>query len=321
MFSWLRQRLVKGIDAFVSRRLPKQSSVRLDQAKIFILPSRQGFLLLLVVLLLLLLAINFESSLNYALAFWLLAMLWVAVHLTYRNLSGLVVSGVTSDLVCVGDVAQLRVTLSSSKPVERGVIECLHPDWGVCRALMSGYQAEIILPVPARARGPVPLPRFRIESRYPFGLVVAWSYVLLAATAWAYPQAQQQQRLGSGGGRNDMEQTSEGMRGAGYEDFHSLQTYVPGDPLNRIHWPAFSRDQWLVKTFADFPVAEQMIDWQQFPGMVAEQRLAAIAFYSEHFCACDEPFGIRLPGHILEPARGREQLARVRQLLAGYGYD
>lgn len=319
---WLRRRMDKSMAKFVERRLPTQQSITLDQSRIFIVPTRQGLLLLGVAALTLLMAINFDSALNYALTFWLIAMLWVAVHLTYRNLSGLTIEGNAGNLVCVGDIAEITLTLKSAKPLNRGVIELIHEDWGSVHVVMNASDTHAILPIPTYTRGPIAPPRFRIESRYPFGLVVAWTNISLDAKAWVYPEARAYDRV-SDMADGDEEELSlnDHFFKPGSEDFHSLKDYAPGDSIKRMHWPAFSRDHLLVKTFSDYQSSDEVIDWEQFPGVPDELRLSAIAHYSEQFHQANAPFGVRMPGHDIEPDKGSDHLTRVRRLLAEYGYE
>ena len=322
MFGWLRQRVRRRFSVWLEKRLPRQRSVTLDQSRIFIVPTLQGGLLLLVALLILLLAINFDSALNYALGFWLIAMLWASVHLTYRNLSGLSITGRIGSLVEVGQMAEITLSLSAKRYQNRGVFELIHEQWGVVSVAMTGQTVTLRLPLLASSRGPITPPRFRIESRFPFGLIVAWSNLKIDVQAWAYPKAQQFDRHLAGGGREDEQDNhSDQFYRAGSEDFHSLRPYVAGDSIHRLHWSSFSRDQLVVKAFTDYQSANECLDWAQFPGLADESRLSALAYYSQVLAEQNQAYALRLPGLELAVNQGPEQLDRVRRVLAEYGYD
>lgn len=322
MFRILRRRLKQNLDRWVEKRLPQQDSLTLNQSRIFIVPTRQGLVLLVIAVLVLLLAINFESALNYGLAFWLMAMLWVAVHLTYRNLSGLTISAQSGTLVEVGDVCEVTLQLSSETGRARGVIELMHATWGAVHVDMNSQSCHVVVPVSAPQRGPVVPPRFRIESRYPFGLIVAWSHVSIDAKGWAFPKAVHQDRHTSEAQGDDEDVSlNDHFYKEGSEDFHGLRAYQPGDPIRRMHWPGFSRDQLLVKSFTDYQATDESIDWAQFPGLPAEARLSAIAWYCQAFYQQGRPFGLVLPDLEVAPDKGEEHLRRVRRQLAEYGYD
>lgn len=75
---------------WLARRIPPAASVRLNQRRIFILPSRVGGAFAVALLLMLLVGINYQNSLAYGLTFLLMAVFVVTILHTYRNLAGLV---------------------------------------------------------------------------------------------------------------------------------------------------------------------------------------------------------------------------------------
>lgn len=313
--------LQQRFERWVAKRIPVQHSVTLNQRRIFIVPTWQGLALIVVALLLLLMSINFESPLNIALAFLLLAMLWASVHMTYRNLSGLTLSAHASSLVEVGEEGDITLLLASSRQRVRGTIELIHASWGLVSVNVDGVQASVKVPVAAVQRGPNALPRFRVESRFPFGMVVAWSYVQLDSSIWAYPQPQPWDRRGlSSHVDDDQDMLDDHFLHAGSEDFHQLREYNAGDSVHRLHWPSFSKDQLVVKTFADYQAHDQWVDWTQFVGAHTEQWLAAIAYTAQHYNLQQNAYGVRLPNQDIEPGQGLDHLRRVRQCLAEYGY-
>lgn len=312
--------LQRRLDAWVRRRLPPGREVTLNQSRIFIVPTRQGLLMLGLAVVVLLLAINFESSLNYALGFWLIAMLWAAVHLTYRNLSGLVVRAEQGGLVEAGENATYSLLLTSPRARYRGPLEFRHEDWGQVGVEMDGRDTEVTLSRPTIRRGRQPLPRFRLESRYPFGLVVAWSHIKMDLDAWAYPDPYEQP-LQPVGTEPDGDVSNDHFVKTGSEDFHSLREYQTGDSLHRMHWPSFSRGELVVKHFVDYQAADQWLDWEAFPGVAVELRLAALAWHMNRCYQQDRPFGLRLPDKEITPDKGPRHLERCRRALAEHGEE
>ena len=305
-------------DRWIERRLPVRRSLRLNQSRIFIVPTWQGLALLLVAALVLLLAINFESALNYALGFWLVAMLWAAVHFTYRSLSGLKLEVRKADLVEAGLEADYSLILGEDDDRYRGPVELIHPDWGLVSVELNRRATTVVLSRLLARRGAHPLPRFRLESRYPFGLVVAWSHIQLDLTAWAYPVARESEPTPTGSAGDD-EGLDDQFVQSGSEDFHALRSYQPGDALHRIHWPSFARDQMMVKSFVDYQGRDEWLDWQAFPQLPDEDRLSALAWQIDQCIAADTPFGLRLPGLELPPDKGSLHYESCRRALAEYG--
>lgn len=314
----VRRTLRRRLDAWIARRLPPSDVVTLNQSRIFILPTRQGMVLLLVALVVLLLAINFESSLNYALGFWLMALIWAAVHFTYRNLSGLRLRAERASLVQAGGEADYILKLEADTDRYRGPLELIHEDWGLVTALMPGEETEVRLSREVARRGRHPLPRFRLESRYPVGLVVAWSYVELDLSAWAYPEPVSQDAHRVGGGEAS-DAADDHFVHAGTEDFHALREYQAGDALHRIHWPSFARGQLVVKAFVDYQASDEWLDWAHYPSLMGEQRLAALSWQIDECLEQDRPFGLRLPGREIPPGKGPAHIEHCRRALAEYG--
>ena len=72
-----------------------------------------GFLALLLVLLLV--AINYQNNLIYGLVFLLATIFVIAIHLTFANLSGLVVRGGANTPVFLGDRASIAIDVVAKK--------------------------------------------------------------------------------------------------------------------------------------------------------------------------------------------------------------
>ena len=75
--------------SWLDKRIPPAASITLTQANVFIFPTKVGFTFTALLVLLILLAINYQSSLVYGLAFVLGSVFLVTILHTFRNLSGL----------------------------------------------------------------------------------------------------------------------------------------------------------------------------------------------------------------------------------------
>src|SRR5690554_2211857 len=77
-------------DRWLLRRIPPGPSVRLDQRRIFIMPTAVGMAFVVALILMLLAAMNYQNSLAYGLTFLLGSVFLVTIVHTWRNLAGLV---------------------------------------------------------------------------------------------------------------------------------------------------------------------------------------------------------------------------------------
>lgn len=99
-------------------------------------------------------------------------------------------------------------------------------------------RTRLSLPVRAVRRGWLGLDKITVATRYPFGLLRAWSVVDTGAMCLIYPRPSGSPHLleqGEGGAADGI------ASGSGNEDFAGLRVYRPGDPIRHIHWKAAAR--------------------------------------------------------------------------------
>ncbi len=315
----LRSRLRPRWLRWLSRRIPPASSVRLDQRRIFIIPSAAGAVFSLVLLLLLLVGINYQNSLAYGLTFFLMAVFIVAILHTFRNLAGLTVQAAGSMPVFVGEQALFKVRLLSTDRAHQA-IALGWPATGLqlCDVPQNGA-APCALSQPALRRGWLKPERLRVESRFPLGLLLAWSMVDSDQAVLVYPRPLPGELpLSAGLGDEDEDQGSRTL-GQGADDFQGLKTYQPGDSRRRLHWKAYSRGQGLlVKDFAALAGQDVWLDLLALGGDT-EARLSVLCHWVLKLHERGQPFGLRLPGTQVSIDTGERHRDACLQALALYG--
>lgn len=303
---------------WLARRIPPAASVRLNQRRIFILPSRVGAAYGLALLLMLLVGINYQNSLAYGLTFLLMAVFVVAILHTYRNLAGLVLKAGGGGAVFVGEQARFRVRLESREREHQAVALGWPPAELLARDVPRQGQAELELSLPAQRRGWLRPGRLRVESRFPLGLLVAWSWVDLDQAVLVYPRPLEGELpLAAGLGAED----EEGMRarGQGADDFQGLRDYQPGDSKRRLDWKAYSRGQGLlVKEFAMLGGRDLWLDFEQLGGD-AELRLSLLCHWVLQLAERQQAFGLQLPGQVIAPDSGEGHRDACLRALALFG--
>lgn len=303
---------------WIARRIPPAPSLQLNQRRIFIVPSGQGAAFGLALLLLLLTAINYQNSLAYALTFLLLSLFIVAILHTYRNLGGLRLTALGAAPVFVGEQACFRVRLEGEGRARRAIGLGWSTDSLVYADVRGQGAEELLLTLPAIRRGWLRPGRMRVESRFPLGLLVAWSWLDLDQAGLVYPRPQAAEWPLPGAAAEPEE---EGVRasGVGVDDFQGLRAYQPGDSRRRLHWKAYSRGQGLlVKDFAALSGRHLWLDFEQLGGDV-ELRLSCLCHWVLELSLCGQPFGLRLPGVLLPVASGEAQRAACLRELALFG--
>lgn len=293
--------------------------LRLGQRRIFILPTRAGLLFAAALLAMLTGAINYNLALGHALVFLLAGLALVGMVHAFRNLYGLSIAPGRCLPVFAGDSALFPLQLSSDRATPRLALELRAADEAVevrCSVAAQGL-TEAAVPVAATRRGWLELPRTRLATTYPLGLFVAWSYLQPAMRCLVYPQPLAtplpplQPATHSGDQRGD----------GGQEDFSGFRERQPADSPRHVAWKASARDggqrPLLVKQFAGGAQHELQLDWSLTPeGAAPEARLSILAGWvlaADDSGAC---YGLRLPGHEIEPGSGDAHRHRCLEALA-----
>ncbi|MCO6056930.1 DUF58 domain-containing protein [Pseudomonas sp. MOB-449] len=308
------------VDRWLTRRIPPASQVRLNQRRIFILPSRAGVAFGLALVPMLLVAINYQNSLAYGLTFLLLSVFLVAILHTWRNLSGLNLKAAGGAPVFLGEQAHFRVTLESGGREHQAVALGWPPLPLHVQDVPAAGACDVELHQPTASRGWLRPRRLRVESRYPLGLLVAWSWVDLDQALLVYPRPLEGDLpLMPGHGEDDGDD-GQHVLGAGADDYQGLRAYQPGDSRRRLHWKAYSRGQGLfVKDFAALAGRDLWLDLEPLEGNL-EQRLGLLCHWVLQFSSRGQPFGLRLGGQELAPNTGdahREACLRALALFEG----
>jgi uncharacterized protein (DUF58 family) len=305
---------------------PERGTVVLVHRRVYIVPARLGWIFGATLAILLIGSINYALSLGFALTFLLAGMGLAGMVHTARNLARLAVSAGRAEPVYAGESAQFRLHLEGRAGFDRPAI--------LCRQLASGAQlvvdvpahggAEVVLAVPAAARGWLPLGRVMLETRFPLGLFRSWSYVEPDARCLVYPRPESSPLPPS---------AAAGAAGTaraavpGNDDFSGLRAYQPSDSPRQVAWKAVARsdaqqgrgDDMLTKQFTGEASLELWLDEQRLPpGLGLERRLSRLAGWVLAAERAGARYGLRLAGVEIPPGQGEAHRAACLEALALY---
>jgi len=305
---------------------PERGVVVLVHRRVYIVPARLGWLFGATLVILLIGSINYALSLGFALTFLLAGMGLAGMVHTARNLARLAVSAGRAEPVFAGESAQFRLHLDGRAAFDRPAILARHVRSGaqlVVDVPASG-DAEVVLAVPARSRGWLPLGSVMLETRFPLGLFRSWSYAEPDARCLVYPRPERAPLPPS---------SAEAAAGAqrspvpGNDDFSGLRAYQRSDSPKHVAWKAVARsdshytrsDGMLTKQFTGEAGAELWLDWRLLPpGMAVEGRLSRLAGWVLAAERGGANYGLRLPGVEIAPGRGESHRGACLQALALY---
>jgi uncharacterized protein (DUF58 family) len=316
---WLtRQR--KHWDSNFARAAMAASEVELVQRRIYLLPTGRGLTVIVVAVLLLLTGINYQLSLAFVVAFLLAGLMQVALLASYRNLRGLIVRAGRSPCCRVGESLAFAIGLSSPERSRTGIrLSCQfgkHKAASGRTTVAAGATLPVRIEVLTSQRGIVRPGRIVVESRAPYGLIRAWSYVHFEWAGLVEPIPETPPPalpVTAGGGVGQAANVHVA------HDPDSLREYVQGDSLRRVAWKQVAKSgDWYTRTGDAGTRQEIELAWQAVTLADTEARLSRMAAWLSRAHNENCAYSLTMPNGHLALADGAQQYADAMRLLAVY---
>jgi uncharacterized protein (DUF58 family) len=280
----------------------EQGEVFLSQRRVFIVPTRAGLTYGVMLVVLFICSINYNLSLGFALTFLLAACAVVDMHLTYRNLAHLYLSSGRVQAVFAGEDAQFKLHLANRGRHGRyaiwlNFIQAESPQITHAVDIAADSSSDVVLTAATRERGWMPAPRILLQTRFPLGLLRAWSYWQpdLRALVYPYPEENGPPLPLSDGLKQD------GRGGIGHDDFAGIRAYQTGDSSRHLAWRQIARMEdgtLITKQFEGGANSELALDYASLPyAMDAELKLSRMTRWVMMAEARGLPYAFRL-GHL-----------------------
>jgi len=313
----LRQAATNQLRAWVARRHGRDSlPIKIHRRRIFLMPTRFGFMLGLVLTAMLIAGLNYNSNLGLAFAFLMASVAFVTMHHCNRILLGLHVDATTEVDAFAGGEASFEFMLRNDSNVDRRDVEIRCMNAAGMRSVPARSNESVRVAVPVPRRGLVRLDQFELRTRYPFGWFYAWTYVQGSLTAYVAPSPHGNRTLptASGTGSDSRSETR------GDEDFAGLRAYEPGVPLKHMAWKVLARGgEAAVRSYTSSAAQPEWLEWSSLEGQDTESRLSQLCLWVLESEAAQRAFGLRIPGKEIPPARGAVHRFACLRALATYG--
>jgi len=289
-------------------RTPEALPQRLDRRRIYVLPTRFGLFVATLLAAMLLGALNYNNNPALLLALLLAAAAVASAIAAHLQLSGVQVDAIAAEPVAAGQPLRLRIDLSVRDPRARHGLHLQLGDSQAWTDLPAQGRGEVELDVPTQRRGWLDLPRVRLSSTQPLGLVRAWSWVWPEQPLLVYPHAEAQGPALPERGSDPLHTRAH----ASGEELHQLRPYRAGDPPRSIAWKhSARRDSLLVREYEKPVGIEVMLDWRALAPMAGEARIARLARWVDLAEREGRRYTLLLPG---QPALGPGQGASHHHL-------
>ena len=313
---------------FVDRRIATSDTHRLSQKNLFIFPTKRGFIFFSIIAVLWVLGTNYQNNLILALAFFMISVFVLAITLTFQNLNRLVVSfrGHSGDIFATSP-ASLRFIFSkagkhgaeevqlawqsASKDESEEVLEATAVYY------VTDSEQEHLVPWFTDQRGYKKLPRLRVQSSFPLGIIRTWTWLRFNAEAIVFPQPVNG-RVGKSASSSEGE--ADGLHAVkGGDDFSGLNDYIAGDSIKRVYWKSFARGRGMhVKEFAESTSQEVWLDYNAVQANSVEERLSVLTFWVLQYYQDNETFGLNLPTENIAPGLGKAHRDKCLIALAAF---
>lgn len=307
------------IDAWVMARVKRQPGpIHIPRQRIYIVPTRYGYVYALLLLLMLLGSMNYSNSMGFALTFLLAGLGLVAMHYTHANLVHLQVRAGRAPPVFSGETAHFEIYLDNLTPKPRQALKLAWPKQealGLHADLNAESDAALKLSLPAARRGWLKSGVFSLSTEFPLSLFHAWTWLELDMSCLVFPKP-----APAGGLPPPPARGSSGMltgARAGQDEFTGLRDYQRGDAPKTIHWKSLPKlGAPMVKQFNETMEQELWLDWDSLPQLDSETRLSQLARWVLDAENGRRAYGLRMPDLRLAPARGEAHLHECLKTLA-----
>lgn len=289
----------RQLPALTRLRASEPLPVALNRRRIYVLPTRFGFVFALMLFVMLLGALNYNNNAAILLTCLLAGTAFLSMFGGFRTLDGLTLQAVHAQPCFAGDSLPLQLQFSGGTRLRRA-LRLDHPG-GTRLFRLAPEDGRLQLDVPTTRRGRYVLPRLRLWTEFPLGLFWVWSYLHPQFSTVVYPRPEAQ-----GPGLPDSARHGGGtpQRREG-EDFATLRSYRASDPPRRIAWKASARhDTLLVREHEHALTREVVLDFAALEFLEREARIARLARWVIQAETERRPYELRLPQRRIGPALG-----------------
>ncbi|MEH6551154.1 MAG: DUF58 domain-containing protein [Pseudomonadales bacterium] len=312
----VKARVAKRWQRWLDKRIPPRHEVVLDQKKIFVFPSKAGFLYGAMLVVMLMTAINYQNNSIYLLTFFLAGLFVVAIQGAYSNMAGLKIQRMAAEASFAGEDVSFRFSLAAKDNARHQSIEVGWPGGPEVVGSLGELSEQILdLHVRAKKRGTIRAARLRVQSYYPLGLIRAWSWVDLDLTCPVYPKPIALDFTSSGG--NDADNTRSSP--VANDELANIRSWRQGDSKRRLLWKAYAKTGALLSLDFEEPGEDAVwLSWDQFEGLEREWRLSGLCQAALDLTETGREFGLRIPGTEIEPSSGQAHLHQILLSLAQF---
>ncbi|MDH3389356.1 MAG: DUF58 domain-containing protein [Gammaproteobacteria bacterium] len=301
---------------FESHNPPSGDSILLHNRRLYILPTRFGYLFAIMMLFLFLAAINYQNSMAFVLTFMLTSLGIISLWYTHKNLLGITVRMQIPRPVFCGELCEFKFEVSHSNNSRRYAIGIQYLEQQpVYLKLGPEGGCTVKLKLPTKRRGEFKPAGITVFTRYPTGLFHAWGWLRFDLPILIYPRPATNVKL-----QHSMVEQYDGQTSTSTiegDDFAGLREHREGESLRHISWKAYAQGRGLLtKTFQGQARPSLWIDWDLLADAALEDKLSFMTALVLAAESEEQKYGLKLPGITIEQGYGSAHKHNCLQALA-----
>ena len=289
---------------FVRHNPPSYDPIKLHNRRLYILPTRFGYLFAVMLVMLFLAAINYQNSMGFVLTFMLTALAIISLWQTHQNILGLNVNLQIPKPVFAGERCDLNFEISHNSNLSRYAIGIQYADQTpVYLTIKPDSYSKAVIKVPSTQRGQFKPKGLTVFTRYPTGLLHAWGWLKFDIPIVIYPKPLAS--LGLQHNRFEQQDGRATIHTIDGDDFAGLREHREGESLRHVSWKAYAQGKGLLtKTFQGDALPSLWIDWFQLSNDSIESKLSEMTALVLLANANNQKYGVKLPNITIEKQLG-----------------
>ncbi len=300
------------------RHAPDNIPYKISGRRIYIIPTRFGFIFALAVFALLLGSMNYSNGLAFLLTFILTAVGFVSMHLTNSNLSNIYVEPMLNEAVFAGENALLQLRLWH-KDTDRPEIAITHKlalsNHAHC--CVDEYGSIASVHMQTSQRGYLEIDHYMLSTRFPMNMFFAWTVVLQPLRCIVYPEPSDE--APEIFGQSTQSESNKSSNRPGQDDFAGLREYQWQDSPQHIAWKSYaSQDKLLVKQFSESVSKTSVFDIDELSSGNLETRLSQLCRLILDAEDKQQNYGLKLGDIIIPTNQGDKHKHNCLAALASY---
>lgn len=298
----------------------------LKSGKVYIFPTKSGFLFLVGTAVVILTGATYNNNLVFLLGFFLFAIFIISMVETHNNLRGLCLEESPIPDQMAGSPISVPIRLMNQSNASRQMVEFYPADhrlqYGERRVIeeVKSQSSQVYSFVCAPfSRGVHAVPKVVVSTIFPLGLFRSWMVLRASGRIIVYPHPSGQIPLRPIASDHEAKEELSAIGAQRGNDFREHRRYVSGESFHRLDWKVFARRRRLmIKEFEGTSDQRFSLRYNDVPQKDVELILSQLSKWLDLAKEKKAPFELILPTETIPFGVGQHHYQRCQRELARF---